>query len=60
MSIKERKTIKLYDHVEQFISSLSMSKAAADNKLPNKSVKSCPIKWTIHTKMAKQFGLGFQ
>ena len=38
--------IKLYDHIEQFISSLAMSKVAADtllclwpdNKLPNKSV----------------------
>ena len=34
--------IKLYDHIEQFISSLAMSKVAADNKLPNKSVNRLP------------------
>ena len=31
-----------YDHVEQFISSFAMSKVAADNKLPNKSVNRLP------------------
>ena len=31
-----------YDHVEQFISSFAMSKAAADNKLPDKSVNRLP------------------
>ena len=34
--------IKLYDHVEQFISSSAMSKVAADNKLPNKSANRLP------------------
>ena len=29
---------KLYDHVEQFISSSAMSKVVADNKSPGKSV----------------------
>ena len=56
MSIKNRRTIKLYDHVEKFISSFSMSKVVAYNKLPNKSVNRLPY----HIKMAKQFGLGFQ
>ena len=32
----------LYDHVEQFISSSAMSKVAAKNKLPNKSVNRLP------------------
>ena len=45
--------IKLCDHVEQFISSFSMSKVAADSKLPNKSVNRLP--WTVYTKMVKQF-----
>ena len=31
-----------YDHVEQFISSSAMSKAAADNKSPDKSVNRLP------------------
>ena len=31
-----------YDHVEQFISSSTMSKVVADHKLPNKSVKRLP------------------
>ena len=31
-----------YDHVEQFISSSAMSKVAAYNKLPNKSVNRLP------------------
>ena len=31
-----------YDHVEQLISSSAMSKVAADNKLPNKSVNRLP------------------
>ena len=31
-----------YDHVEQFISSSAMSKAAADNKSPNLSI-GCPM-----------------
>ena len=31
-----------YDHVEQFISSFAMSKVAADNKLPDKSVNRLP------------------
>ena len=31
-----------YDHVEQFISSSVMSKAVADNKLPDKSVNRLP------------------
>ena len=31
-----------YDHVEQFISSSAMSKAAVDNKLPDKSVNRLP------------------
>ena len=58
MSIKKRRNIKLYDHVEQFISSFSMSKVAADNKLPTNLSTGCPIKWTFHTKMARLFGLG--
>ena len=32
------------NNVEQFISSFSMSKVAADNKLPNKSVNRLPYK----------------
>ena len=31
-----------YDHVEEFISSFAMSKAVADNKLPDKSVNRLP------------------
>ena len=31
-----------YDHIEQFISSSAMSKAAADNKSPDKSVNRLP------------------
>ena len=34
--------IKLYDHVEQFISSSAMSKVVAENKLPNTSVNRLP------------------
>ena len=41
-----------YDHVEQFISSSAMSKAAADNKLPNLSI-GCPV--DCHPKRTKQF-----
>ena len=54
--------IKLYDHVEQFISSLGMSKVVddtllclwADNKLHNKSVKRLPyglfiLRWKNHS-----------
>ena len=40
------------DHVEQFISSSAMSKAAADNKLPNLSI-GCPM--DCYPMMAKQF-----
>ena len=43
MSIKKRRTIKLYDHVEQFILCFSMSKVAADKKLPNNPSTGCPI-----------------
>ena len=31
-----------YDHIEQFISNSAMSKVAADNKLPDKSVNRLP------------------
>ena len=41
-----------YDHVEQFISSSAMIKAAADNKSPNLSI-GCPM--DCYPKMAKQF-----
>ena len=41
-----------YDHVEQFISSSAMSKAVADNKLPNLAI-GCPM--DCYPKMAKQF-----
>ena len=40
--IKKYACIKLYEHVEQLISSSAMSKVAADNKLPNKSVNRLP------------------
>ena len=40
--IKKHEHIKLYDHVEQLISSSAMSKVAADNKSPNKSVNRLP------------------
>ena len=33
---------KLYDHVEQFVSSFPMSKVVADNKLTNKFVNRLP------------------
>ena len=35
-------SIKLYDHVEQLISSSAMSKVVTDNKSPNKSVNMLP------------------
>ena len=43
-----------YDHVEQFISSFAMSKEAANNKLPDKSVKQATL-WTVYPKIAKEF-----
>ena len=42
VKIINKACIKLYDHVEQFIWSFAMSKAVADNKLPNKSVNRLP------------------
>ena len=49
-SFYQKACIKLYDHVEQFISNLAMSKVVADtplclwaeNKLPSKSVNRLP------------------
>ena len=43
-----------YDNVEQFISSFAMSKAVADNKLPNLSI-GCPM--DCYPKRAKQIPL---
>ena len=42
VKIINKACIKLYDHVEQFISGFAMSKVVADNKLPNKSVNRLP------------------
>ena len=42
VKIINKACIKLYDHVEQFISSSTMSKVVVDNKLPNKSVNRLP------------------
>ena len=47
--------IKLYDHVEQLISSSAMSKVAADNKLPNKAVNRLAALWTVTLRWQNNF-----
>ena len=42
VKIINKACIKLYDHVEQFISCFAMGKVVADNKLPNISVNRLP------------------
>ena len=42
VKVINKECIKLYDHVEQFISSSAMSKVTADKKSPNKSVNRLP------------------